>query len=146
MRWTRTIWWGSLWSTLLWVLATAPPSSFAQEAIVAEILSPQNGANVKGFKVTVTGRVASGLWPFIAVAPEEARPSIWIQSRIKKVKKDGTFKGKIFLGTKKLGAREFFDIFIFAHPDRRRFQTGELLRGLPQDVSVSEPVIVFRTK
>lgn len=167
MRWIRTIQRVSLGATLMWVLAVAPLPGLAQEAgtasqeeaPIAEVLSPKDGAQVprKGedpscpeqgpcTKVYVTGKVTRGFWPFLAVAPLNAAPRIWIQPPITAVKRDGTFTGMVYLGTERVGAGEKYNIFVFAHQDEQRFKEADILMSIPKDSAVSDPVTVLRTK
>lgn len=134
MRWMRTAQWTSLWATFVGMLAAAPLPGLAQEpstapqkeAPVAEVLSPEDGARVPRkdedpscpeqgpcTKVYVKGRVATGYWPFLAVAPLNAAPRIWIQPPITTVRRDGTFTGMVYLGTEKVGAGEKYNIHNF---------------------------------
>lgn len=122
-----------------------------------EVLSPEDGSKVPRTgedpscpaagpctKVYVKGRVPEG-FPFLAVAPLNAAPRIWIQPPISSVRRDRTFEGMVYLGTDKVGAGEKYQIFVFACKEGR-FKEGEVLMGLPKDCEVSDPATVLRTK
>ena len=153
MRWTRTVQRVSVGAALLWGLVAGPLSSLAQEpgtanqekAPGAEIISPKEDAQVP-YKVFVKGRVAAGYHPFLAVAPLAAAPRTWIQPPIPAAKKDGTFNGMVYVGTERAGVGEKFNLFIFAHPNKKRFKEGEVLMEVPDDCVVSDPVTVLRTQ
>lgn len=144
---------------LIWGFATA--SSSAAEDDYPEILAPKDGDEVPRTgedpacpdegscsMVYVKGRVPAGreLWPFLAVAPLNAAPRIWIQPPITAVKRDGTFIGMVYLGNDKVGTGEKYNLLILAHQDREHFKEGQVLMAIPDDCETSDPVTVLRTK
>ncbi len=139
--------------------AAAAPSAADDE--YPEILSPKDGDRVprqdedpacpeKGpcTKIYVEGRVPPGqeLWPFLAVAPLNAAPRIWVQPPITSVKRDGTFTGMVYLGTDKVGAGEKYNLLLLAHRDKDHFKEGQVLMAIPENCDASDPVTVLRTK
>ena len=96
--------------------------------------------------VTVEGKIPQGSFPFLAVAPVQASPRIWIQPRVTGVRRDGAFEGVVYLGSDKIGIGERFTIFVFGCKDERRFRYDEVIEATPKDCLVSEPVTVTRTK
>lgn len=140
---------------LIWRM---PHVVLAQNQASPAILAPPNGVTVPRpddptcpkqgpcRKINVEGSVPKGYWPFLAVAPVNASPRIWIQAPIISVKKDGTFIGFVYLGSDQVGAGEKYDIFIFAHKDQNRFAEGEVLMELPKDCLISGSVTVLRSK
>lgn len=130
----------------------------AQNQPSPEILAPLDGVTVPRpddpscpklgpcRKINVEGSVPKGYWPFLAVAPINASPRIWIQPAIITVKKDGTFIGFVYLGSEHVGAGEKYNIFVFAHKDQKRFSEGEVLMELPKDCLISDSVTVLRSK
>lgn len=167
MRRMPTARWISLGALLVGILAATPWPGLAQkpgpalqkEAAGPEVLSPKDGARVPRkdqdppcpeqgpcTKVYVEGRLTAGSWPFLAVAPLNAAPRIWIQPPITAVKRDGTFRGMIYLGTDRVGAGEKYSLSIFACQNKQRFRQGEVLMGVPDDCVASDPVTVLRTK
>jgi hypothetical protein len=135
-----------------------PMHANAQEISAgAVVLSPKDEARVPTSddpcsenrpcpKIYVKGRVAKGLFPYLAVAPLNAAPKIWIQPPIAAVKSDGSFTGLVYLGTDRVGAGEKFSIFVFAHRDKDKFREGDVLMSVPKDCVISDPVTVLRTR
>ena len=167
MQWMKTARWVSLAAILVGVLPATPLPGLAQqpgpalqkEAAVPEVLSPKDGTRLPRkeqdppcpeqgpcTKVYVEGRVAAGSWPFLAVAPLNAAPKIWIQPPITAVKRDGSFTGMVYLGTERVGAGEKYSISVFACQNQQRFSQGEVLEAIPADCTASDPVTVLRTK
>lgn len=168
MHWMSTARWVSLAVIMVGVVTAAPWPGLAQqprpplsqETPTTQVLSPKEGERVPrqgedppcpggkepGPCAYVAGRVATGSWPFLAVAPLNAAPKIWMQPPINAVKKDGTFNGMVYLGTDKVGAGEKYNILIFACQNQQRFKEGEVLTSVPADCGVSDPVTVLRTK
>jgi len=160
-RISRVVRWGSLWVTLVGGLAIAalpgfaqaPGSARQQEVLAAEVLEPKDSAQV-GYPEAVKGRVPAGYWAFLAVAPLGAAPRIWIQSPIVAVKKDGTFIGQVWPGTKEAGIGDKYNLFVFAHKDKQHFREGQVLMGIPpecgtnatQECVVSDHITVVRTR
>ncbi len=85
-------------------------------------------------------------WPFLAVAPLNAAPRIWIQPPITSVRRDGTFEGMVYLGSAKAGAGEKFNILVLTHPNKERLHEGDVLMELPSDCLASDPVTVLRVR
>jgi hypothetical protein len=145
------------------VLAATPGMVAAREPVttarIARVLSPQDGDRIPRkdqdptcaegrpcTRIFVDGRVEPGDWPFLAVAPLNMAPRIWIQPPITALKQDGRFSGMIYLGTERHGAGEKFNILVLAHPDKGRFREGDILTEIPPDCTASEPVTVLRTR
>ncbi|MEM8994072.1 MAG: hypothetical protein AAGF23_04690 [Acidobacteriota bacterium] len=124
-----------------------------------EGFSPRDGARIPRLEedlhcsnqgpcwtTTVRGRVPPGQWPFLAVAPLNAAPKIWIQSPITMVRRNGEFEGTVHLGTPSVGAGQRYNIRIVAHPDKERFKEELLEHGLPEDCLASDPITVLRKR
>lgn len=139
--------------------AIAAPATEAAPAVGdAAIISPEEGAKIPGpedppcspsgacSKVTIRGKIAPGLTPFVAVAPILAGGKIWVQPKVLAIRSDGTFTSVAYLGGDTAGAGEQFTIFVFGHKDRNRFAEADVLEELPRDCIISEPVTVLRTK
>ena len=126
---------------------------------VAVLLSPADGDRIPRAdkdvhcakepctKIFVTGRVAPGQTPFLAVAPLGGSVQrIWVQPPILATKPDGTFDGLVYLGTEREGVGEKFSIFVFGCQQKDRFREAEHLRELPTDCAVSSPTTVLRVR
>jgi hypothetical protein len=48
----------------------------------------------------------------------------------------------VHLGTGRVPDGEKFDLFVLAHPDKRRFRGDEVLTEIPDDCVASDPVTV----
>jgi hypothetical protein len=139
-------------------LGTAAAAEKKQLAPRVEVTAPKDGERIPRKdqdpcpergpcqKIYVTGHVETGYWPFLAVAPLNAAPRIWIQPPVVTVKKDGSFMGMVYLGTERIGAGEKFSILVFAHKDKMRFREADVLMSVPDDVVASDPVTVLRTR
>ena len=97
-------------------------------------------------RIRVEGRVAENMTPFLAVEPVAVSPRMWIQPRIHKMKRDGSFSGLIRLGEAQNGARQYFHIYLFACQSPSHFREGDEIVTLPSDCAVSDPVEVFRER
>lgn len=97
-------------------------------------------------RIRAEGRVPEKLTPFFAVAPLQVSPRMFIQPRIPKVKRDGSFSSLVYLGEAQNGARQFFQIYLFACENANRFREGEEIVAVPADCAVSDPVEVFRER
>jgi hypothetical protein len=169
MRWRKTMKFSngvSLTLATLAVLTLAPniriraeqsKSAEERERPVAEILSPKDGEDVPRTsdaceenhpcrRIYVSGRIAKGYWPFLAVTPLAAAPNTWIQPMIFATKSDGTFEGIVNLGDDHSGRQEKFAIMILAHKNKMQYFDGQVLQKIPPDVLHSDPVTVFRTR
>ena len=141
---------------LLFLQAPLAPAGEDADRNYPEILSPEDGSKVprdddppcpeRGpcTKIYVKGRVPQKN-AFLAVAPLNAAPRIWIQPPITSVRRDRTFEGVVYLGTDKVGSGEKYQIFALSC-DEGRFKEGEVLIELPKDCEVSDPVTVLRTR
>jgi hypothetical protein len=149
-----------LWATVLLAgqRATAPASPGGAASAPA-ITSPKQRDSVprRGIDppckqgpgcsvVNVEGKVAPGTTPFLAVAPLQATPKIWIQPKLAAIHRDGTFEGIVYLGTEKLGIGERYSIYVFACRNGQRFGYEDVIEMLPTDCVVSDPVTVTRTQ
>ena len=169
MYWLKIAWTAILGIALSVLFSIDPLSTLAQApgvesqkgSAVARIISPEDEMRVPRkahdppcptqgpcTKVYVKGQVIAGYWPFLAVAPLNAAPWVWIQPPIVGINSNSTrtFIGMAYLGTNRVGAGEKYKIFIIAHRNKSRFVEGEVLMGVPQDCAVSNPVTVLRTK
>ena len=126
-------------------IAAAPRAQATSAAKEPELISPAHGATVPGPRVVVRGRVPPASTPFLAVAPLNATPRIWIQPRVVGVRRNGMFDGIVYLGTPDGGVGEKFTILVFACDKDDRYTEGEVVLSLPTDCRVSEPVTVTRT-
>src|SRR6185436_11120708 len=97
-------------------------------------------------RIRVEGRVPENTTPFFAVEPLAVSPRMWIQPRVHKVKRDGSFSSLVNLGEMHNGARQYFHIYLFACASSSRFREGEEIVTLPADCLASEPVEVFRER
>lgn len=161
MRWMNRVHWGSLWGILVGGLALTVLPGFAQapgvtppqEELTVEVLEPKDRAQV-AYGELITGRVPQGYWPFLAVAPLGSAPRIWIQPPISAVKKNGTFNGAVWPGTKEAGIGDKYHVLIFAHKQKEHFHEGQVLMGIPpqceanstKECIVSDPITVVRIK
>ncbi|HEY6141035.1 MAG TPA: hypothetical protein VI670_25035 [Thermoanaerobaculia bacterium] len=97
-------------------------------------------------RIRAEGRVPANTTPFFAVEPVAVSPRMWIQPRIHRVKRDGSFSGLVNLGEAHKGAKQWFKIYVFACANPNRFREGDEIVKLPDDCAVSDPVEVYRER
>lgn len=98
------------------------------------------------YKIRAEGTIGAAATPFFAVQPVMATPQMWIQPLIPAARADGSFSSLIYLGEPAVGAGQYFKVYLFACKDADRFREGDVLRQLPTDCQVSEPVEIFRER
>src|ERR1051325_9021524 len=96
--------------------------------------------------IRAEGPVPANTTPFFAVEPVAVSPRMWIQPRIHRVKRDGSFSGLVNLGEAHKGAKQWFKIYVFACANPNRFREGDEIVKLPDDCAVSDPVEVYRER
>lgn len=110
---------------------------------VASITLPTMDSQVK--RVTdIGGDLAPGHHPVILVRPLTKESTWWIQNR-PTVNKDGSFKGKIVLGSEKTPEGTRFQLVVLAFEDEadaNQLKVGGTLKQLPDGVKTSNEVTI----